>query len=109
MLTQGPVSETWKGNTVHRVVRVEVLKHLQLSLTFEDGVTGSVDLSDLEGKGVFCCWNDPKAFQQVAIGDTGELMWPGQVDLCPDSLYLRVAGKSPESIFPGLKGERLHA
>jgi hypothetical protein len=28
--------------------------------------------------------------------------WPGEVDLCPDALYLDVTGKRAEEIFPTL-------
>jgi hypothetical protein len=31
------------------------------------------------------------------------------VDLCPDALYLRVTGKSPEEKFPALQHELAHA
>ena len=40
---------------------------------------------------------------KVKIGETGELIWSEQVDLCPDALYLRLTGKKPEDIFPSLK------
>jgi hypothetical protein len=30
-----------------------------LSLSFEDGVTGDVELVDLVGKGMFAAWTDP--------------------------------------------------
>jgi hypothetical protein len=44
------------------ITNVQVLQGYHLELTFDDGVTGMVDLSDLVGKGVFALWNDPKAF-----------------------------------------------
>lgn len=39
------------------------------------------------------------------IGPSGELTWGGRVDLCPDSLYLRVTGKKAKDIFPALRQE----
>ena len=75
------------------------------SLTFEDGTRGVADLHELVGSGVFALWNDYGAFQNVKIGDSGELVWSDMVDLCPDSLYLQVTGKSPEDVFPSLKRE----
>lgn len=90
---------------MHRVTRVQALDHFVIELCFADGTQGKVDLSDLAGKGVFSLWNDYAKFREVGIGESGELTWPGQVDLCPDALYLRATGKKPEDIFPGLKRE----
>ena len=94
---------------MHKIVRVSVLDVYQLDLTFDDGTLGLADLHDLVGSGVFALWNDYAAFQSVRIGDSGELVWSDQVDLCPDSLYLRVTGKRPEDIFPCLAGEPANA
>jgi hypothetical protein len=94
---------------MHKIVHVAVLDGYRLNLTFEDGVRGSVDLHGLIGTGVFSLWNDYDAFRNVKIGDSGELVWSEQVDLCPDSLYLQVTGKSPEDIFPNLKRESVNA
>lgn len=37
------------------------------------------------------------------INDAGAVEWPNEVDLCPDSLYLRLTGKYPEDLFPALR------
>ncbi len=94
---------------MHRITEVNVLQNYRLQLTFMDGTHGIADLSDLVGKGVFSLWKDYEQFRKVKIGDTGELTWTEQVDLCPDSLYLKVTGKKPEDLFPGLKTKILHA
>ncbi len=94
---------------MRRITRVEVLEDYRLELTFEDGTSGTADLSDLVGKGVFACWNDRAAFAQVRIGSSGELVWNDQVDLCPDALYLKVTAKKPEEIFPALRHEPARA
>ena len=94
---------------MHRITKVSVLDGFRLALTFADGTRGTVDLSDLVGHGVFSLWNDYRAFQGVRIGDTGELVWSEQVDLCPDALYLKATGKKPEDVFPALKHEPAHA
>ena len=92
-----------------KVAQVQVLQEYRLELTFDDGVAGTVDLSDLVGKGVFSLWNDPAAFAAVRIGSLGELTWGDQIDLCPDSLYLKVTGQSVDQLFPGIRGEHSHA
>jgi hypothetical protein len=88
------------------ITNVKILQDYCLELTFDDGISGTVDLSVLVGKGVFAFWRDPQAFEQVRIGSSGELVWNEQVDLCPDSLYLKVTGKKPEDIFPELRQEQ---
>ena len=80
-----------------------------MHLTFDDGVSGIVDVADLAGRGVFEIWNERKVFEAVSIGDYGELRWGTSVDLCPDSLYLRLTGKKPQEIFPGLRREPARA
>ena len=45
--------------------------------------------------GVFSIWNDTRVFENVRIGENG--------DLCPDSVYLQMTGKSAEQLFPALR------
>lgn len=81
----------------------------RVNLSFADGTTGQVDLSDLAGHGVFLPWQDYAEFQKVTVGDTGELAWPCGIDLCPEALYLDVTGKKPEEEFPLLQHGLSHA
>ena len=94
---------------MRRVKEVTLLGEYRLELIFDDEVRGTVDLSALVGKGVFSLWRDPSAFQRVRIGTSGELVWDDQVDLCPDALYLKVTGRTPEDLFPALRREPAHA
>lgn len=82
-----------------KITKVTPLTRYRLQLTFEDGVSGIVDLSHLAGKGVFELWNDPEVFRSVRIGSIGELVWSDEVDLCPNALYLEVTGLRPEDFF----------
>ncbi len=92
-----------------RISRVKVLPGYRLELEIDDGVSGSVDLSESVGKCVFALWRDPLAFDRVRIGSSGELVWDDRIDLCPDALYLKVTGKKPEDIFPALRDQPTHA
>lgn len=74
----------------------------KIRLRFSDGVDGIADLSDLAGRGVTSGWTDRDVYESVTITDAGAVEWPGGVDLCADSLYLRVTGKRPEDLFPNL-------
>jgi len=92
-----------------RISKVKVLPGYRLELEFDDGVSGTVDLSEAVGKGVFVLWRDPLAFDRVRIGSSGELVWDDRIDLCPDALYLKATGKEPEDIFPALRHHPTHA
>ena len=78
---------------MNRIVDVKPLKDLKVWLKFSDGVEGTVDLSDIAGKGVFSSWNDPDMFKSVSINpENHTISWPGGIDLCPDTLYAEIAG-----------------
>lgn len=92
-----------------KIKEVVVRPSYRLDLVFDDGIRGTVDLSHLVSKGVFALWQDYSAFERVRIGPSGELIWSDQIDLCPDALYLKATGKSPEAIFTKLGHELAHA
>ncbi|MCH8881417.1 MAG: DUF2442 domain-containing protein [Planctomycetes bacterium] len=76
-----------------RIVDARALDNYRLHLRFEDGVEGTVDLSEMVGRGVFSAWSDPKFFVRVTVDpETRTVTWPGGIDLCPDRLYHDVAG-----------------
>jgi hypothetical protein len=85
-----------------KILSADPLSDFRLRLRFADGTDRVVDLSDLAGVGVFQAWTEPSVFEQVQVTKFGSLTWPGELDLCPDSLYLRATGKEPEDIFPAL-------
>jgi len=84
-------------------IELKPLENYRIWVKFSDGVEGVVDLSDLVGKGVFSAWRDEREFQKVHIGAGGEIAWGEEIDLCPDAIYLKVAGKKPEDLFPKLR------
>ncbi len=86
-----------------KITKVKPLGGYRLAVEFDDGAHGVVDLSDYAGIGVFEAWTRPGFFDQVRITDEGALAWPGDLDLCPDALYLRLTGKSLEEVFPGVR------
>jgi hypothetical protein len=88
---------------------VKALPNYRLYLEFSDGAKGQVDLSDLVGKPVFKPWSDPHFFQKVHIGDHREIKWNDEIELCADSVYLKLTGKTPEELFPKLRHEQPHA
>ena len=92
-----------------KVTHAKPLPEYRLELTFDNAESGVVDLRSLVGRGVFAVWNQPGAFEQVAVSEYGAVEWPGGIDLCPDALYLQMTGKRVEEVFPTLKDRLTHA
>jgi hypothetical protein len=90
-------------------VVARALPDYRIWVRYDDGAEGAVDLSDLAGHGVFRAWADPAVFASVRIGPTGAIEWAGDIDLCPDAVYLRLTGKRPEDLFPSLRLTRADA
>jgi hypothetical protein len=66
----------------------------QLFLVYEDGVNGTIDLSEWKGKGVFDYWNNEKNFEQFFITPQKKLQWCEDIDMDPDAFYLQLIGKT---------------
>ena len=90
-------------------ISVSALTNLRIKVVFSDGAEGSVDLSDLAGQGVFKAWEDEKFFAQVHVGPGRQIRWNDEIELCPDAIYLKLTGKTPEDLFPNLRREPSHA
>lgn len=86
-----------------KLVEVIAKEDYRLFVRYDDGESGTVDLSDLAGRGVFAAWTEPGVFQQVRLADAGYPEWPGELDLCPDALYMQLTGKRPDEVFPSLR------
>jgi len=97
------------GEYMFKPVEVKALPNYKIWVKYSDGVEGEVDLSHLAGKGVFAVWNDYSAFEMVYIGSHGQIAWSDKIDICPDSIYMKITGKSPEELFQILNKEKLHA
>lgn len=83
-------------------VDVKALPGFKIWVRFADGTEGKTDLSHLAGRGVFALWNDDEVFRNVHVGPQGQIAWSEDVEICPDSIYLRLTGKTPEEVFSNL-------
>lgn len=92
-----------------RPVEVRPLDGYRIWLSYDDGAAGEVDLSEFKGRGVFKAWDEPSFFAAVHIAPHGAVEWGNDIDLCPDALYMRLTGKSPEEFFPTLKRTHVDA
>jgi hypothetical protein len=88
-----------RSEIMPRITEVQLKSKYRLKLKFSDGTEGELDLSDKVGKGVYTNWTDKDVFESVQITNAGDISWPNDVDMCADSLYLKVTGKSSEAIL----------
>ena len=92
-----------------KITGAKALPGYRLELRFDNGECGVVDLSEFVGRGVCAAWEQPGVFEQVTVTGEGAVEWPGEIDFCPDALYLRMTGKRPEEIYPSLRNGLRHA
>ena len=79
---------------MHKIVKVEALDGYCLSMVFDDGVAGIVDLSDRLFGPVFEPLRDVAYFRQVGIDEFGAVCWPNGADLAPDALHARLQSRT---------------
>ena len=93
-----------------KLVEVKALPGYRIWVKFADGSQGEVDLSSLVGKGVFVRFKDKGFFEKAHIdGARGTVAWDENIDLCPDTLYMQITGKSSDEIYPNLKSRAANA
>ena len=79
--------------------RIKEVRHIEayrLELTFTNGETAELDFRNrIAGRGgVFGPLEDINYFKQVKVDpEIGTLVWPNEVDFCPDVLYSEATGK----------------
>lgn len=88
-----------EGYNVPWLVSIEPLANYRIQLQYSDGIKGEVDLSHCVGTELFSEWNEPGVFEQVRIGDSGEVWWSDMASLCPDSMYMKLTGKTLDQII----------
>ena len=87
-----------------RVKQVRHLGEYRLELIFTDGTSGELDFKQrVVGRGgVFKPLEDISLFRQVKVDpEAGTIVWPNEVDFCPDVLYSLVTGKPIRVLEPG--------
>jgi len=76
-----------------RACSLQVLSNWKLSVQFNDGLLGLVDLSVLinaPNPGIFFPLRDPSYFAQAYL-EYGAVAWPNGADLAPDSMYKAIS------------------
>lgn len=82
------------------VVNVKATPDYTLLLEFENGEKRVFDMSPYLDKGVFRQPRDTRLFSAARV-DYGTVVWPGEIDMAPETLYDR---SSPFSPAGGLAG-----
>lgn len=78
-----------------RIKEVRHIRAYRLALTFTNGERAELDLADwIVGRGgVFAPLEDIDFFMKVKVDpEIGTLVWPNEVDFCPDVLYSEATG-----------------
>lgn len=88
------------------ITAVSVVRYGVVALTFADGLEGEVDLNGHLWGPVFERVRTPAGFAEVYVDEeTGTITWPGEVDLAPDTLYIRVkTGEWPPGLSEAPEG-----
>ena len=68
------------------MVWVKPLDGYRISVEFEDGVAGEFDMTPFLDKGVFKSLRDKSVFDRVRV-EYGTAVWPGGVDIAPETVY----------------------
>lgn len=71
---------------MNTVVRVQAMEGYKLHLTFADGLTTTVEVRSLIGKGFTQDLLIEDRFREVATEPGGGIAWPNGFDLCPEFL-----------------------
>jgi hypothetical protein len=66
------------------------LDDFRLSIRFDDGTQGEIELRDRLFGPVFEPFRDPAMFRRVFVDEFGAIAWPNGADLAPDALYERL-------------------
>ena len=86
-----------------RPIEVIPQSDYRIWIRYSDGVSGEVDLSYLAGRGVFKAWNERAVFKSVQIASGGAIVCCDDIDLCPDAIYMQLAGKCVEELMSGAR------
>lgn len=69
-----------------RVSEIKDFKGYTLILKFTNGEVRAYNVTPLLNFGVFATLQDERIFRQAKV-EYGTVIWPGDIDICPDTLY----------------------
>jgi hypothetical protein len=78
-----------------RPTSVEALPGYRIRVAYSDGTERLIDLSSDVGLGIFAPLSDEPFFRTVHIGQFGQIAWSDDIEVCPDTAYLEITGRTP--------------
>ena len=79
------------------VTKAKYLEGYRVEVSFNDGKTGTVDLSQSLTGTVFGLLKDIKVFSQLKVDkEFDTIVWPNGADLAPEYLYFQAFKEVPE-------------
>ncbi len=85
-----------QNKNIPLLVSATALPNYKLSLLYNDGVVGEVDLSSWSKNELFDFWIEDQNFSKFAIDKFGKMVWNDAVDMDPDAWYLQLINKTFE-------------
>ncbi len=72
-----------------KLISVQAIEKYKLSLSYDDGIKGVLNLYHLAGEGVFNYWEQGNNFFNVYVNPQGGgIAWSDELDICPNAAYL---------------------
>ena len=76
-----------------KVQEVKYLSDYKISVKFDDGVTGTVQLNDLVEKGIFKVLQDKNEFAKVYTNGYS-IAWSNELEIDATTIYSELTGKN---------------
>ncbi len=92
----------WSSHMIPRITKVEYVKEHILNISFQDGVSGHIDLKDELDGDIFAPLNDISYFKKFKLDqELRTIVWPNGADFAPEFLYekLCVSSTAPQSDY----------
>ncbi len=81
-----------------KVIEVKSLPGYKLFLSFDDGVNGIIDLSDLVQKGIFKVLQTENNFNKVYVS-AYSIAWSEELEIDLLTAYAELANKTPKEVM----------
>ena len=101
---------------VHRFASVSVTHYPIVRVTFDDGLSGVLDLSDVIARSpMFAPLKDPDFFETVVVGENGRTFgWclddlGREIDFCPDATRIKIETRIVEEMAARYRARRTAA
>ena len=78
---------------IAKPLQIKALSNYVIWIKYDDNTEGQVNLDHLVNKPIFDRWKEIDFFNKVHINkETNAIAWDKNIELCPDSLYLKIKG-----------------